>query len=95
MWEILLQPPPTHDHLTAEELRARNILGRLIFGKGLFWYENLLFCSILLIFSLSYSISMLPRSLQWLIELIGFTSDRQKGLEDLLSATKITPSPRG
>lgn len=60
------------------------------FGTKISYFYQFYLC-----FSLSYSISMLPRSLQWLIELIGFTSDRQKGLEDLLSATKITPSPRG
>ena len=38
---------------------------------------------------------MLPVSLQWIVELIGFTSDRHRGLADILMASKIVPSPRG
>jgi hypothetical protein len=41
-----------------------------------------------------YSISMLPKALQWFVELIGFSSDQTQGLLDLLEATHISPSPR-
>ena len=38
VWEQLLDAGATPDGLTGEDLRARNVVGRLIFGKGLFWY---------------------------------------------------------
>lgn len=78
VWEQLLSPPSPPTGLSEDALRARNIVGRLIFGKGLF----------------CYTISMLPPSLQWFVELIGFTSDRNQGLADILCATRIQPSPR-
>jgi len=60
------------------ELHAKNVVSRIVFGKGLF----------------IYSISMLPRALQWFVELIGFTSDQTQGLLDLLEVNHISPSPR-
>lgn len=40
VWEILMNSSPASNTLNSEELRARNIVGRLIFGKGLFWYAK-------------------------------------------------------
>lgn len=38
VWEALYQNPESSGEYSGEELRVRNITGRLIFGKGLFMY---------------------------------------------------------
>mmetsp|Transcript_20183 Transcript_20183/g.77275 ORF Transcript_20183/g.77275 Transcript_20183/m.77275 type:complete len:586 (-) Transcript_20183:36-1793(-) len=61
-----------------DELRGRLLASRLFFGQGMF----------------KYMVSMLPRALQWVVEIIGFEGDKEGGINSLILATSVQPSPR-
>lgn len=61
-----------------DELRGRILASRLFFGQGMF----------------KYMVSMLPRALQWVVEIIGFEGDKEGGINSLILATSVQPSPR-
>jgi len=77
-WQDIIKNATPKTDMESADLRERNVVGRVLFGKGFF----------------IYSISMLPKALQWLVEMVGFTSDHVQGLRDLVEASQISYSPR-
>ena len=68
-----------HSHIEGDDIRGHYIVSKLFFGSSLF----------------RYGVSMLPPSLQWLVEKFGFPSaDREEAIVKLDTISRLPASPR-